>query len=267
MISNSDKKQILEFTEELSQKVGQYLLDNQKEVTILNYKNRQDILTNIDIAAEKIIIEAIERQFPSHSIYSEEKGHIDKSSDYQWVLDPLDGTKYYIRDLPIYNTAINLLYKNAPVLSVSYRPVEKQLYSAIKGGGFYYNGEKYTVSTTEDVNNAFLFIGLPNSQLEQADYDQKMAQFKKINWACYRARCLADSMLGMGATARGAFDGFIDLYGKEKIWDVLAGTLFVSEAGGKVTDLSGKTIVNNDFSKGILAANEKMHRRLLEILN
>ncbi|OGB79811.1 hypothetical protein A2011_01840 [candidate division CPR3 bacterium GWE2_35_7] len=265
-MTTSELKKTLSFTENLAQKVGEYLLDNQKKVTVLNYKNRQDILTNIDVGAEKIIIEAIEKKFPNHSIYSEEKGHIDKDSDYQWVLDPLDGTKYYVRDLPIYNTAINLLYRGKSILAVSYRPVEKQLYSAIKKGGFYYNGNRYTVSQTEDIYKSFLFVGLPNSQLEKNDYERKMEQFKKVNWASYRVRCLADSMLGMGATARGAFDAFVDLYGKEKIWDVIAGILFVTEAGGVVTDLNGDQIQNNDTSKGILATNGKIHNELLSLL-
>ena len=86
-----------------------------------------------------------------------------------------------------------------------------------------------------------------------------MEQFKKVNWASYRVRCLADSMLGMGATARGAFDAFVDLYGKEKIWDVIAGILFV-------TDLNGDQIQNNDTSKGILATNGKIHNELLSLL-
>ena len=96
----------LDFSKKLVLKTGKILLDKQRTVKIKNYKDRQDIVTNIDLLAEKTIIEAIEEKYPTHNIFSEEKGLIDKKSQYTWIIDPLDGTKEYLRKIPNFNTTV-----------------------------------------------------------------------------------------------------------------------------------------------------------------
>ena len=97
------------FTEELAKKAGKFLLENQEKVKIKRYKDRQDIVTNIDLQAEKIIISAIEKKYPKHNINSEERDFINKNSQYTWYVDPLDGTKEYFRQIPEYNTSFHSL--------------------------------------------------------------------------------------------------------------------------------------------------------------
>lgn len=258
----------LEFAEDLARKVGQFLLENQSKVSVVKYKDKEDILTNIDLAAEKMIIDAIKERFPNQAILSEEKGDNQIDSDYKWIIDPLDGTKHYFRQIPVFNTTLALLYKGEIVLGVSYRPVEKQLYSAIKNNGFFYNHQKISVSSNPDIKKSFLFLGIPNAhKLTPKKYQLRMKQFSDLNQNCYRIRCMADSFMGMGYVARGVFDGFVDLYGEEKPWDVLAGFLFVTEAGGKVTDFYGHKINHSDFSQGIVASNNQIHDQLLRLLS
>jgi len=264
-MNQQELKQALSFVGDLAVRVGDFLLTNQHKISVLNYKDKQDVLTNIDLEAEQIILEALEKKYPTHSIFSEEKGLVDKNSEYKWVIDPLDGTKHYIRQIPIYNTAIALTHNDEVVLGVSYRPVEDQMYAAIKNGGFFFNEKKCHVSENEDLKKSFIFLNFPNCEMEKQAFDKSMKQVASITWNCYRVRPFIDSFMGMGYVARGAFDGFAVFF-QEHLWDVLPAILFVKEAGGKVTDFDGKPVDTIDIPHGMLATNGKVHEKILELL-
>jgi len=110
-----DFSEYRKFAEELATRAGKLILEGQKELQIVKYKDLQDVTTSVDLASEKLIIDAISKTYPSHSVNSEEAGETDKKSNYRWVIDPIDGTKTYVRNIPLYNISLCLEFDGKPV--------------------------------------------------------------------------------------------------------------------------------------------------------
>src|SRR3989344_9199247 len=146
MSSKNELSDLLFFTRKIAIKAGQILLNEQKKVKIVEQKDLQDIATTADILSEKFIINSIQKKYPEHGIFSEEKGEIKKESDYHWVIDPLDGTKEFTRGIPLFNVSIVLEFKGELIVSSVYRPMDNSLYSAAKGVGSFLGNEKIKVS-------------------------------------------------------------------------------------------------------------------------
>lgn len=262
-----DLVKTLEFTKKLSQEVGKILLKGQKTVQIEKYKDRQDIVTNIDLQSEELLIKNIEKKFPNHNILSEEKGIIDKNSLYTWFIDPLDGTKEYLRGLPNFNINITLETSKETLLAVVCVPKTNDIYSAVKNKGAFENKNKIKVSEENKLRNSFIYTHLPNYKMEQDKAKEAWSDLEKMSRSCYRLRSFQADIISLCWLAKGAVDGQILLTKKEKWWDVSGGILMVQEAGGKVTDLKGKPIKNRDTSQGIVASNKKIHNQLIKILH
>ncbi|MBU0619353.1 inositol monophosphatase [Patescibacteria group bacterium] len=248
-------------------KAGSFILANQDKVKVKAYKDRQDIVTNIDLQAEKIIIDILVKSFPDHNIISEEKGEIKHNSQYTWYIDPLDGTKEYLRRLPVFNVNISLETVKETLLGVVYAPRFNELFTAVKNTGAFENKQPINVSTQKQLKNAFIYTHLPSYKRPKTGTKKVWDQLVKIANASYRLRSFQADMISLCWVAKGAVDAYIFLLEQEKWWDVAAGLLMVQEAGGKVTDLQGQPIKNCDLSQGILASNGKIHKALLEILN
>jgi myo-inositol-1(or 4)-monophosphatase len=122
------KKSFLNVAIEAATEVGEILLKDFNKTKILKYKDRQDIVTNVDIKAETLIIKKIKENFPDHNIFSEEKGRENLNSKYTWVIDPLDGTKHYLRKTPIFCTSIALQKDGEVILGVVYAPMLKSFF-------------------------------------------------------------------------------------------------------------------------------------------
>ena len=129
-MGNDEKQLILEakkLAEKLVLEAGEILTENKGHGKVVSYKDLQDIQTDIDIKIEKMVIDQIEIAFPTHNIFSEEVGVIDKGSEYCWVIDPLDGTKEFIRDIPLYCSAVMLQKNGEPIAAAIYDPELKEL--------------------------------------------------------------------------------------------------------------------------------------------
>ena len=261
-------KRAREVAERTAKKAGKFLLENQNKVEVLKFKDRQDILTNIDLRAEQIILSALKKAFPRHNILSEEKGLINKKSSFTWVIDPLDCTKEYIRGMPLYNTSIALEKDGKLILGVVYRPCGDDLFSGAKGLGAFQNKNPISPSEQASFSSSFIYAYLPNYKTDLKVFSWAWQKLSLIAKNCYRVRGIVDENSAMSWVANGACEAFINFGNPtSKWWDVAAGMAVLQEAGGKVTDRYGMPLKIGSFKDGIVASNGKIHKQLLKILN
>lgn len=245
---------------------GKFILQNQNKVKVKAYKDRQDIVTNIDLAVEQLIIDRLSKSFPDHNIYSEEKGIINHGSEYTWVIDPLDGTKEYSRGLPIFNVNISLENSQEILLGVVYLPKIDELFVSLKGQGAKENGQPIQVSQETQLENCFIYTHLPTYKRQGIKKEVVWQQLEKITASAYRLRTFQADVISLCWLAKGAVDGVVFLLEDEHWWDMAAGLLMVEEAGGRVTDLDGRPIKHRNLNRGIIASNAKIHDQLISLL-
>jgi len=224
------------------------------------YKGEVDLVTEADVAAEQAIIEVIRGTFPRHDILAEEQGYQASSSAYCWIVDPLDGTTNFAHGFPWFCVSIALAVEGEVVLGVVLHPVTGELFRAERGGGAYLNDIPLQVSKTPRLDQALLATGFPyDRKTSPVNNYEHFIQFQQSAQACRRAGSAA---LDLAYTAAGRFDGYWEL--KLKPWDVAAGQLLVSEAGGRVSDFSGGPLRMDGGET--LASNGLLHDAMLEVL-
>lgn len=270
-----NKKTILKyqkFAEKLAFKAGQILQDYRERIVIKkSKKDKLDVVTNADLEAERFLIEKIHAKFPNHNIYSEECGKKLRNSHFTWIIDPLDGTREYVRGIPNYTVNLTLEYSGKIIVGTVYRPSTDQIFSGAKGKRAHLNGKSIHVSQEVSLKDSFLYTHLPDYRMSKEKYIHVWQILSNIAYNCYRLRGLCEDILSLCFLAMGACEGYILITEKKrwspKWWDVASGLLIVEEAGGKVTDIYGQKIKNHDLSKGIVASNAKIHDELLKILS
>ena len=264
-----DLKKALEFSEKLAWQAGKYLIENQTKVEIVKWKDRQDVCTNIDLETEKIIVGAIEKEYPKHNIVSEELGEIDKKSPFAWYIDPLDGTKEYVRGIPWFNTSFCLVKNCQPICSAVYEPISDQLYSAARAQGAFLNGRLIKVNNKDDLKDSIVFAHYAHYQGEELKTYLKVFQTLGIIASrCYRLRGYAEENISLCYLAKGAIEAAVNIgYPAKSIQDLAPGYLVAREAGAKITDTHGQPI---EFKEGkdifYIASNGLIHNELLEII-
>ena len=221
-------------------------------------KKRQDLVTNVDKEVEQFIIKNIKKHFPDHEILAEESGALKRTSEYRWIIDPIDGTTNFVHGLHFLAVSIALEYKGEVIVAVIYNPIMKELFTAAKGKGARLNGKKIYVSKTKGLKLSLLATGF-HPQYR----DHNLEHFKKFTALTRGIRRCGAATLDLCYTACGIFDGYWE-YGLLP-WDVAAGGLIVKEAGGKVTNTDGSKF---DFDKkAILATNGKIHSQMRETID
>lgn len=256
------------FSEKLAIKLGEHILASRNRIQVVEQKDIMDICTNIDKEVEQLAIDAIKAEYPDHNIHSEECGLIDKQSEYTWYLDPIDGTKEFLRDVPIYNTNLSLETKTEILTGVVYHPLAKQLFSSRIDSDAYKNYQKVSVSSIDTIEKSFVYAYLPSSKLRESRFNQVWSTLGKINMKAYRLRGIAECVQGLCWVGSGSAEAFVEMYCIEgdKWHDVSAGILMVERAGGKVTDLLGNRLTKQNFTNGIIATNGHIHGQLLKII-
>ena len=219
--------EILKPVEGIAREAGDILMDYYGEIRQIDYKGIGDIVTEADTASEKFITERLESRFPNYAILGEEFGMSAVQSDNCWVTDPLDGTANYAARCPIFAVAIGLLHNGTPVLGVVFDPNTDRMFSAVKGGGATLNGVPSRVNDREKLDPIGLF-GFGSPVLETLHpFVQK----------CGKGRSLGSAALHICSVAAGYFDGSLDFY--TKLGDIVAATVILQEAGGRMTQPSG----------------------------
>lgn len=230
-------------------------------ISQINQKGAFDLITEADTESEKQIIETIHKAFPDHSILAEESGANKGSAEYQWLVDPLDGTTNYTHQLPIFSIAIALAAGDNIVLGLVLNPMDGELYAAVSGKGAELNGKPIRVSTTASVFGSLLVTGFPY------DFDEiakaAMKQFSVCQQASQGVRRLGSAALDICYVACGRFDGFWEQ--NLKPWDKAAGAIIAAEAGALVTNFSNQPFSINQNE--ILVTNGKIHQEMLSLLD
>ena len=223
--------------------------------------SESNLVTEIDKASEKKIIEYIRKEFPSHGILAEESGEHKNTSDYLWVIDPLDGTTNFAHGLPIFSVSIGVQKNGVTIAGVVYDVMQNIAYSAEAGSGAFANGIRINVNSNSNLARALLVTGFPYNVAENPE--NAFGKFTAMTKASRGVRRLGSAAIDLCYVAKGVFEGFWEVYLHP--WDVCAGKLIVEEAGGLVTGFNGEII--DIYSNKILASNKVIHNDLINILN
>ncbi len=219
-----------------------------------------NLVTEYDKKCEEAIINFIKKEYPTHSILAEESGKQERSSEYIWVIDPIDGTTNYAHGLPIFSVSIAVQKNDELICGVVYDVMRNALYHSEKGNGAYCNERKLKVSENGDLRKSVLVTGFPYNVSENPDFAyERFVAFLKVARAIRR---LGSAALDMCYVAEGVFDGFWEV--SLNPWDMAAGKLLIEEAGGLVTNFKGELI--NIFSRQLLATNKNVHKEMMSIL-
>lgn len=226
----------------------------------IDYKKNDERVTATDKKAEAIILRYLRQNFPDYDVLSEESGLSDKSSvDYEWIIDPLDGTTNFTVHHPVWCVAIALLYRREPVLSVIYNPLLDELYWAVKGQGAYCNGRRLRVSSSTDLKKSVITYchgsGPANTKKAYKIYEH----FHNLS---HHSRHFGSTSLELATLAAGHTQAHLVTGGH--LWDIVPGVVLVAAAGGLVTDWRGRPWTIK--SKTILAAHKNMHHLCLREL-
>lgn len=225
------------------------------EVTL---KSPNDFVSNIDKSAEQIIIDVIKKSYPEHSIVSEEAGLISgKDKDYQWIIDPLDGTNNFIKNFPHYSVSIAMRIKGRTEIACVYDPIRNELFTAQRGSGAQLNSKRIRIANTRDLSGTVIATGFPFKAKQHSESFMKVVSALFIECADFRRT--GSPALDLCYVAASRVDGFFEL--GLKPWDIAAGELIAREAGVLCTDFAGGT--NYIQSGNIVAAGPKVLKGIL----
>ena len=232
------------------------------DVVAFEEKGRNDFVTDIDKAAEKEIIFHLRKAYPDHTILGEETGRSGKESDYEWIIDPLDGTTNFIHGIPHFAISIACLYKGQLEHAVVLNPVTREEFTASRGKGAALNGRRIRVAARNGLKGALIGTGIPFNGYSLDNIDAYLAAMKEIAGQTAGIRRPGAASLDLAYVAAGRFDGFWEM--NLQPWDIAAGLLLVKEAGGLVSDFRGG---NTCMDKGhVVAASPKVFKPLLQIV-
>ncbi len=222
-------------------------------------KSQNDYVSEVDGAAENAIIEILLEAYPNHEILAEESG-ARGASEFQWIIDPLDGTTNFLHGFPQYSVSIALLHKGVISQAVIYDPVRNDLFTASKGRGAYLNDRRLRVSKQKQLGDALIGTGFPFRDFTHID--AYLGMFRDLIQKTAGLRRPGSAALDLAYTAAGRFDGFFEI-GLHS-WDIAAGCLLVQEAGGLVGDFEGNETYLE--SGNIVAGNPRVFGQLLQVI-
>ncbi|QGZ43305.1 inositol monophosphatase family protein [Pseudoduganella flava] len=226
-------------------------------------KQHNDFVTDVDTAAEQAIIEVLQKAYPTHAFLGEESGttgNVNDESEFVWIIDPLDGTTNFMHGFPQYAVSIALQQRGVITLGVVYDPVRNDLFTAEKGAGSYLNDKRIRVRKLDRIAGALLGTGYKNGSPKALDEYLKM--YGLMAERCHGVRRAGSAALDLAYVASGRLDGF---YEKNlQPWDIAAGSLLVTEAGGIAGEFNGES---NYMNTGhIVAASPRVFGQMVGLL-
>jgi myo-inositol-1(or 4)-monophosphatase len=232
------------------------------EALRINTKSPNDFVTEVDHAAEGVIIETLLGAYPDHGILAEESGRTRgaKHSEFVWIIDPLDGTTNFIHGLPMYCVSIALAHRGVVQQAVVYDPTRNDLFYATKGRGAFLNDRRLRVSKRTRMSDALIGTGFPFRRGD--NFKRYVKMFEEVMQHCAGLRRPGAAALDLCYVAAGYYDAFFET-GLQP-WDVAAGSLIVSEAGGLIGNFTGEA----DFlhQREVVAGNPKIYGQLVTML-
>lgn len=251
----------LETVSEIARQAGEILREGYGRAKQIEYKGVIDLVTEFDRRSDAFILAQLRQNFPGEAILSEESGLDTTSSDYVWIVDPLDGTTNFTHSFPVFSVSIGLTFQDQPFLGVVYDPVRDELFAAEAGQGATLNGNPLHVSTITSLERAMLTTGFPYDL--RTNPDNNFEEFIRFHHKVQAVRHLGSAALDCVWVAAGRLEGYWEA--GIKAWDVAAGALIVREAGGKVT-----TYDNDENFLGcntIIASNGHLHHQMWQVLH
>ena len=223
-------------------------------------KGLHDFVTDVDRKSEVLILDSLEKILPEAGFIAEENTRTDLAPDYNWIVDPLDGTTNFIHRLFPYSVSIALSKKQEVILGVVYEIGADELYYAWNGGGTWCNGNRIGVSGTEELDRSLIATGFPFTNFDRLEPYMKV--LKNLMKRTRGLRRFGSAAVDLAYLAAGKFDGFFEY--NLNPWDVAAGIILVKEAGGSVTDFKGGS--DYLFGREIVASNNRVHQEFLELI-
>jgi myo-inositol-1(or 4)-monophosphatase len=223
--------------------------------------NENDLVTEFDRRSEAFIVSKLQEAFPRHAIRGEEGALINNGADYEWLIDPIDGTTNFAHSLPIYSVVLALLYKGDVVVGVIYDPSRDEMFTATQGGGAFLGERLVKVSVHQPLSRAVLVTGFPYDV--RTNPNNNLDRFAHFTVRSRAVRRLGSAALDLAYVACGRLDGYWE--GTLHPWDVAAGTLMVREAGGRVTNYADEP-VPVPYADGLVASNGIIHEEMLRVI-
>ncbi len=232
------------------------------EVLKVASKGTNDFVTEVDQAAEEAIITTLLEAYPGHGILAEESGRERgaRHSDYVWIIDPLDGTTNFIHGLPVYGVSIALAFRGRIEQAVVYDPSRNDLFYASKGRGAFLNDRRLRVSKRSRMADALIGTGFPFRKGD--NFKRYLKMFEEVMQHCAGVRRPGAAALDLCYVAAGWYDGFFET-GLQP-WDVAAGSLIVTEAGGLVGNFTGEA--DYLYQRELVAGNPRIYSQLVQTL-
>ena len=228
--------------------------------TIGHKEGINDLVTQADFASDKAIRSIIKSAFPEHGIVSEESDEKVSTSEYKWIIDPIDGTVNFANAIPLCCVSIGLEYKGEMLMGAVFNPIMNEFFFAEKGKGAFLNDEKISVSDKTEVLTSCLVTGFPYTYLEMPNGPLEV--FSRLIKKGIPVRRLGSAAIDLCWVAAGRFDGFWEQ--RLSAWDIAAGIVLVREAGGAVSDLKGGAeMLERDE---VLATNSTLQKDFLPLL-
>ncbi|MEA3488757.1 MAG: inositol monophosphatase family protein [Candidatus Omnitrophota bacterium] len=255
-----EMEEIRKVAEKAAREAGTYILSHigkRKEITHKDGIN--NLVTDVDLTSERMIIERIKKEFPSHSILAEESGEDKKDDAFRWVIDPLDGTTNYSHGFPFFCVSIAVMTAGSIRTGVVYAPSQDEFFTAEEGKGAFLNGDRIKVSDRGSVKDSLIATGFAYG------VQGKIANLRSFEIMLKNAQAVrraGSAAMDLCYVACGRFDGFWEI--GLSPWDTAAGQLIVKEAGGRVTTLCGEPF--DIFRKRILATNGEIHKEMIKLL-
>ncbi|MEK7323923.1 MAG: inositol monophosphatase family protein [Chloroflexota bacterium] len=206
----------------IARRAGAILKENNGDRNV-DFKGEIDLVTDYDHRSEALIVSALGEVFPDHALRAEEGSRANTGADYEWLIDPLDGTTNFAHGLPIFSVSLALLHHGEPVVGVVYDPSRDECFTAEKGGGAFLNGQRLQVSATPALDVALLVTGFPYDI--RTNPHNNLAQFNHFAVRARAVRRLGSAALDLAYVAAGRFDGYWEF--RLKPWDIAAGVLMV----------------------------------------
>lgn len=244
---------------EIARKTGQLIGEERKRFSqsSVEKKGARDLVSYVDVTAEKMIVAALKEVLPEAGFLTEEKTIVDSDVTYTWIIDPLDGTTNFVHGIPVYAVSIGLKKFDELIIGVVYEVNLEECFYAWKKGGAWLNGHPISVSDTGEMQNALCATGFPYNNFPQTERFFKTLAYLFQNTRGVRR--FGSAAVDLAYVACGRLDAFYEY--NLNPWDVAGGALVVEEAGGTVSDFSGGK--NFLFGKEMIATNKNLHREFL----
>lgn len=254
---------MLNFVIQTARDAGRILAERLGRSVQISRKGDIDLVTESDLASEKLIIERIRTYYPRHAILAEESGEAvfegSTESEWKWIIDPLDGTTNYSHGYPCFCVSIGVERRGKMELGVVYDPMREEVFAAERGQGATLNERRIRVSAIDELNRAMLCTGFPYDVRERPHFARHFSNFTMKAQAVRRDGSAA---IDLAYVACGRFDGFWE--DGLNAWDVAAGVLLIEEAGGKVSNFQGAEL--DIYTPQVLCSNALIHEDMIRVL-